>query len=321
MTTRREFINQLGLITSGALLAQSDLLASNVVKMPTQIGIQLYTLRDNLDKDVKGTIQQLGKIGFNHVETYFGYKGGGTDSFWGLKPKELKTLLDANKLKTHSGHYQLNDFLTPGNGNADALQYQLDIAAELGQSYLIVPIPPFGLWDKMDTSIYKFMAEQLNKAGEVAKKSGIKLGYHNHFWEFKKLSDGNVGYEILLNETDPNLVCFELDLFWATKAGQDPVSIFHKYPKRIVMWHVKDIDKSKAGSVYATPEGQNAGVMDILKDVKFAEVGSGAMDFKTIFKHNNDVKYIFVEQDQIYMPNKLDSVAQSYNYIKKSLLK
>lgn len=321
MITRRNFINQLGLISSGALLVQSDLLAINTTKMPTQIGIQLYTLRDNLDKDVKDTIQQLGKIGFNHVETYFGYQGGGKDNFWGLKPKELKTLLTDNKLATHSGHYQLNDFLTPGNGNSDALQYQLDIAAELGQSYLIVPIPPFGLWDKMDTSIYKFMAEQLNKAGEVAKKSGIQLGYHNHFWEFKKLSDGNVGYDILLNETDPNLVCFELDLFWAAKAGQNPVSLFEKHPKRFELWHVKDIDKSKAESVYATPEGQNAGVMDILKDVKFAEVGSGAMDFKDIFKHNQDVKYIFVEQDQIYMSNKFDSVAQSYNYIKKSLLK
>lgn len=321
MITRRNFINQLGLISSGTLLVQSDLLAINAAKMPTQIGIQLYTLRDNLDKDVKDTIQQLGKIGFNHVETYFGYQGGGKDSFWGLKPKELKTLLTDNKLATHSGHYQLNDFLTPGNGNSDALQYQLDIAAELGQSYLIVPIPPFGLWDKMDTSIYKFMAEQLNKAGEVATKSGIQLGYHNHFWEFKKLSDGNVGYDILLNETDPNLVCFELDLFWAAKAGQNPVSLFDKHPKRFELWHVKDIDKSKAESVYATPEGQNAGVMDILKEVRFAEVGSGAMDFKDIFKHNQDVKYIFVEQDQIYMSNKFDSVAQSYNYIKKSLLK
>jgi sugar phosphate isomerase/epimerase len=194
----------------------------------------------------------------------------------------------------------------------------LDLAAQLGQKYLVVPIPPFGTWDKLDADSYKFMAAQFNKAAEIAQKSGIKFAYHNHFWEFRKFEGGKTGFDIMVTESDPKLVKFELDLFWAVKAGANPTELFKKYPKRIVMWHVKDMDKAQSDVVY-TNEDPTPPVMDVLKKVKFAEVGSGSVPFKEIFKYTEDLKYYFVEQDQIYLPNKLDSVKQSLNYIKKNL--
>jgi sugar phosphate isomerase/epimerase len=318
MSTRRSFIQQAGVLTTGLLLGESTDLLANSFKRPKQIGLQLYTLRDELGKDVKGTMTQLGKIGFNHVETYFGYDPKGKNQFWGLSAKELKTLLSDNGLKTHSGHYQINDLLTPGDEKLDALKFQLDLVAQLGQKYFVVPIPPFGTWDKLNADSYKFMAAQFNKAAEIAQKSGIKFAYHNHFWEFRKFEGGKTGFDIMATESDPKLVQFELDLFWATKAGANPVELFKKYPKRIVMWHVKDMDKTQTETVY-TNEDPTPPVMSVLTKVKFAEVGSGAIPFKDIFKHTEDLKYYFVEQDQITMPNKFDSVKQSLEYIKKNL--
>ena len=320
MTTRRTFFKQTSVLATGLLLSQSCMTPTATAKKVKQIGLQLYTLRDELTKDVKGSIAQLGQIGFNHLETYFDYEGAtGKKLFWGLTAKELKTLMTDNKLLTHSGHYQLNDFLTAGNGKDDALKFQLDLAAQLGQTYFVVPVPPAGTWDKLTAENYKFMSVQFNKAGEICQKAGLKFAYHNHYWEFKPLVGTKTGFDIMMAETDPKLVDFELDLFWATKAGVDPVSLFQKYPKRIVMWHVKDMDKSKTEPVYsaATP---SPAMGDVFRSIKFAEVGTGAINFKEIFKHKEDLKYYFVEQDQITLPNKFDSVKMSFDYINNTLL-
>lgn len=320
MTTRRTFFQQAGLLTSGVLLGQACTSSPEATKKAKQIGLQLYTLREDLEKDPKGSLAQVGKIGFSHVETYFGYDPKGKNLFWGLTAPEVKTVLTDNNLTTHSGHYQLNDFLTMGNGKDDALKFQLDLAAQLGQEYFVVPVPPIGTWDKLTANDYKFMAGQFNKAAEMCQKSGLKFAYHNHYWEFKKMEGDKTGYDIMMTESDQKMVQFELDLFWATKAGADPIALFKKYPKRIVMWHVKDIDKSKSAAIYAdTAKAAMPGMADVFKDIKFAEVGTGTIDFKEIFKHNEDLKYYFVEQDQITMPNKFDSVKMSYDYIKNSL--
>jgi sugar phosphate isomerase/epimerase len=323
MSSRRIFMQQAGLIAAGLMINPSDIFSRGNANTVTKIGIQLYTLRDQLTKDVKSTIEKVGKTGYSHVETYYGYKGPDEAvKFWGLDPKELKALLKANNLLTHSGHYQLDEFLTRGNGKDEALKKQLDIAAELGQQYLVVPVPPHMLWDKMTADDYKFMAAQLNKAGELAKKSGLKVGYHNHYWEFKQHADVKMsGYEIMLKETTPSLVSFELDLFWAVKAGSDPVTLFRKYPGRFAMWHVKDVDKSATEKITGG-DNDTKSAMEILPHVKFAEVGTGAVDFKSIFANASTagVKYAFVEQDQITI-DPFVSIKKSYDYVKSSLLK
>jgi len=287
----------------------------------SKIGLQLYTLRDALSKDVRGTIGKVAKIGYNHVETFYGYQADQPAKFWGLTVKELKALLVENKLETHSGHYQLNDFLTVGNGDDKALKNQIEIAAELGQQYLIVPIPPLNIWDKMTNRDFEFMASQLNKAGELCAKSNLKVGYHNHFWEFRTLANGQKGYDILLKGTDPKLVTFEMDLFWIEKSGVDPMTYFKQDPGRFSMWHVKDMDKANTAKITG-PGMDDKPSMDVLKGISYAEVGTGNIGYTEIFKHQQEsgLKYIFVEQDVI----KIDpfvSITESYTYIKRNLIK
>lgn len=322
MSSRRIFMQQAGLIAAGLMLNPSDIFSRARTNTVTKIGIQLFTLRDQLTKDVRDTLQRVAKTGYDHVETYFGYQSGEPAKFWGLEPKELKTLLADNKLTTHSGHYQLEDFLTRGNGNDEALKFQLDIAATLGQKYLVVPVPPRALMEKMSGADFQFMASQLNKAGELAKKSGLKVGYHNHFWEFKQLPDiKGTGYDILLKDTDPSLVALELDIFWAEKSGIDPVTLFKAHPGRFAMWHVKDVDKSAPGKIVG-PEEDAKPLKDLMGEIRFAEVGTGVVDFKKIFANASEagVKYAFVEQDQISI-DPFVSIKKSYDYVKANLLK
>ncbi|CAL1519857.1 sugar phosphate isomerase/epimerase [Chitinophaga sp. MM2321] len=323
-TSRRSFIQHAGLIAAGMMLPGCAFTTSKNGALPKKIGLQLYTLRDQLDKDVKGTIAKVAEIGYDEVETFYGYKGAADEgAFWGLKPDALKALLQEHHLSTPSGHYQLNDYLTRGNGNADALQPQIDLATALGQQYFIVPVLPLSLWDKkLVADDYKFMADQLNKAGELCKKSNLHIGYHNHYWEFKQLSDtGGTGYDVLLKETDPALVSFELDLFWAVKSGVDPIKLFAEAPGRFVAWHVKDMDKNNTASLTAAGT-ENKTSMDLLSGVTFAEVGTGSIDFKKIFTKAKEagVKHLFVEQDKITI-DPFESVKESYDYLKNVLLK
>jgi sugar phosphate isomerase/epimerase len=319
---RRSFIQQAALVAAG-LAIQPTLLTgcSNSKTSPRKLGIQLYTLRDELSKDVKGTIAKVAEAGYQQVETFYSYEGPNS-SFWGLTTQQFNDLLKQHDLTTPSGHYQLNDFLTKGNGNDAALKAQLDIAAAAGQEYFTVPIPPLYLWDKYPVPVddYKFIAAQLNKAGEIAKTSNLKIAYHNHFWEFRKLPGGQeTAYDILLNETDPALVFFELDLFWAEKAGQTPANLFKKAPGRFPMWHVKDMDKTASASV---PDTVGVRIQDIENQIKFAEVGTGSINFNNIFASANTagVKYFFVEQDKITI-DPFESIRKSAAYVKENLLK
>lgn len=323
MYNRRNFLQMTALAAAGTMLASKGLLAKPAPAALNAVGLQLYTLRDELAKDAKGTIEKVAAAGYAHVETFYHYTTATAKAdYWGLTPKELKALLAANNLKTYSGHYQLNDFLTRGNGNMDALKIQLEIAQELGQHYLVVPVPPFMLIDKMKAADYQFMASQMNKAGELCKKAGMQLGYHNHFWEFKTQDNGKTGYDILLSETQKDLVIFELDLFWITKAGFKPTDYFKKYPGRFPMWHVKDMDSNMPNPI-PTDSLNHGHVMSIVQSIRYAEVGSGVVDFKDIFaaQKTAGLKHIFVEQDNIYMSDKFESIKQSIDYIKQNLLK
>ena len=321
-TSRRSFLKQSGLLAGAFLL--SDRLAAMTANpaLPKKIGLQLFTLRDQLAKDATSTLAKVAAVGYQEVETFYDFSSG-DGKFWGLTPKALNAVLQQYKLSTPSGHYQLNDYLTRGNGKADALQPQIELATALGQQYFIVPVLPLGLWDKKLTSAdYGFMASQLNKAGEACKKANLRIGYHNHYWEFKQLADTKqTGYDILLKETDPNLVSFELDLFWAVKSGKDPVSIFKEAPGRFVSWHVKDMDKKNTTSLTGAGT-ENKTSMQLLSGVSFAEVGTGSIDFRKIFDQAKlaGVKHLFVEQDKITI-NPYVSITKSYQYVKNVLLK
>lgn len=258
------------------------------------VGLQLYSLRDELPKDVKGTIAKVAKAGFKEVETYgFSIK----DQFWGLTPAEFKKLLDDNGLTAPSGHYGLGSYLT--DGNTEELKAAIAAAKVLGSEYVTIPWLDESIRKSADD--YKKIAVKINEAGKLAKEAGIRLAYHNHNFEFDKQGD-TTGYEILLKGTDKNLVDFELDLYWVVRSGNDPIKLFKENPGRFTMWHVKDMDK-------ANPALN-------------AEVGTGAINFKPIFADAklSGMKHFFVEHETNYKPNPIDSVAASCAYIKKEII-
>ena len=276
---------------AAALLVPSFAFAAADKKL---VGLQLYSLRDELPKDVKGTIAKIAKAGFKEVETYgFSIK----DQFWGLTPAEFKKLLDANGLKAPSGHYGLGSYLT--DGNTDELKAAIAAAKVLKSEYVTIPWLDESIRKSADD--YKKIATRINTAGKMCKAAGIRLAYHNHNFEFEKHGD-TTGYEILLKGTDKNLVDFELDLYWVVRSGNDPLKLFKENPGRFTMWHVKDMDK-------ANPALN-------------AEVGTGAINFKPIFAQAklSGMKHFFVEHETNYKPNPMASVAASCAYIKKEII-
>lgn len=326
--SRRNFIKlaSLGLV-SGLVaphLVSCDTMNSTSGSALKNIGLQLYTLRDLLLKDPKEVLKSIAKIGYSHVETFDADINTGT--FWGLTVDELKKILNDNDLKTHSGHYDLGKYLSKAHQDKENIEKYIEIAHNLGQKYIIAPVPPMDQINKLAVGDYQYMAEQLNKAGEMAKKAGIKMGYHNHFWEFKAFGNGTKGLDILLAFTEPDLVVFELDLFWAKKAGESPQSYFSKYPGRFPMWHVKDMDRAYSAPLELNNFDERTGKSDtlnleeIMGSIKYTEVGSGSIDYINMatFANESGLEYAFIEQDEIYLDNKFTSIKKSYDYMQKN---
>jgi len=290
MISRRNFIVTTSLAATAVLASPSFALTMN----KKEIGLQLYTLRDELPKDVKGTLEKVAKAGYTTVETYgFSIK----DQFWGLTPQELKKILDDNGLKVVSGHYNLGSFLY--DGKTEEVVAAIEAAKILKSEFLTIPWvdEPF----RRNIEDYKKIAASVNEAAKICKKAGLKLAYHNHDFEFKKY-DGVTGYEILLKETDKDLVYFELDLYWVVHSGNDPLKLFKENPGRFKMWHVKDKDKNN-------------------NDLN-TEVGSGTIDFKPFFSaaKQSGMVHFFVEQENNFASNSFDSIQTSCDFISKSLI-
>ncbi|RTY84589.1 sugar phosphate isomerase/epimerase [Flavobacterium sp. ZB4P23] len=291
MIKRREFLINAGLALGALAIAPSFAFDSK----KRAIGIQLWTLRNTLPKDVKGVLAQVGKAGFTEVET-FGYSVD--NGFFGTSVRDFKSILDDNGLKATSNHFDFNSMIK--DGSTDLVQSYVETANYLGSEYVTVPYIVSELRGTTGDA-YKKLALQINKVGELCKAGGLKLAYHNHDFEFTKFGSTN-GYEILLNETDKNLVDFEMDLYWVIRAGHDPLELFKKYPGRFKMWHVKDMDK-------VNPDWN-------------AEIGTGTIDFKGIFAQAEraGLKRFFLEHESNYKPNPIESAVTSFNYIKKNLI-
>ncbi|WP_316794915.1 sugar phosphate isomerase/epimerase [Pedobacter agri] len=289
MNARRTFLKQAGLMAGASLVIPSFAFD----KVNKNVGLQLYTLRDDLPKDVHTVIEKVAQAGYKEVETY-GFADG---KFWGLTPKEFKALLEANGLKAPSGHYLMDEFSK--YGNIDKLKIDIDAATSIGGKYFTIAGAHVDTNKGIDG--FKKTAEDFNKVAELAKNAGLKFAYHNHDFEFKKFGD-TTGYDVYLSETDKNLVNFELDLYWVVRSGNDPLALFKKYPGRFPMWHVKDMDKTK-------PEWNT-------------EVGNGSIEFKSIFAQADlsGMKHFFVEHESNYKPNPIGSIKTSCDYIKANLI-
>ena len=295
MQNRRIFLKTSAVWSAGALISRHAL-TKGLFFDHKWIGLQLYTVRDAMQKDPAGTLQKVASIGYNSVEaaTYTG-----TELYYGMDVKSFSALLKSNGLVMPSAHYALGEGSNPQKGTiANDWQKAVDDAASMGQQYMVCAYLPESQRKTLDD--YKRVAGIFNKAAETCKKSGIQFCYHNHNFEFPPI-DGQIPYEVLLKEADPKLVKMEMDLYWVDKGGHDPLQLFKEHPGRFILWHVKDMDH--------TPQKS------------FTEVGNGIIDFKKIFQHANQsgMKKFFVEQD--FCPGSpFDSIAKSIAYLKANIL-
>jgi sugar phosphate isomerase/epimerase len=293
MTTRRSFIKSTSLLSAGVLLAPKDFRLKTSL-----IGLQLYTVRDAMQKDPADTLSKVAKIGYTSVE---GATYTGTQKFYDMDPSAFSKLLKDNGLVMLSSHYRLGEEKPKGEIMKGTILHEwdkaVDDAAAVGLKYMVCAY--LSTDERGDINHYKSVADQLNIAGERCKKAGIQLCYHNHDFEFIKQGD-TYPYDILLG-ADKDLVKMEMDLYWVTKAGRNPIELFNQHPGRFPLLHLKDMDK--------TPEKS------------FTEVGNGVIDFKEIFKHKQTagVQYFFVEEDKC-PGSPFDSITQSIAYIKKNLI-
>ena len=293
MTTRRSFIKSTSLLSAGFLIAPSEF---NHKK--SLIGLQLYTVRDAMQKDAADTLSKVAKIGYNSVE---GATYTGTQKFYSMEASAFSKLLKDNGLIMPSGHYRLGEEQPKGEIVKGTILHEwdkaVDDAAEVGLKYMVCAF--LAVDERKGLDHYKYVADQLNIAGERCKKSGIQLCYHNHDFEFVKQND-KYPYDVLLG-ADKDLVKMEMDIYWVTKAGQDPVELFNQNPGRFPLLHLKDMDN--------TPQKA------------FTEIGNGVINFKEILKHKKKagLQYFFVEEDKC-PGSPFDSITQSISYIKKNLI-
>lgn len=301
MMLRRTFIK-----SSGALLAGAFALPAFAETAAPPIGIQLFTLFKQMNEDPKGTLESVAAVGYKEIESAFSMRGG----YYGYKPKEFRKLLEDLGLHWRAHHAMGAPFkprpgmklpagadgkpisIPPMLSLRDNYQQLVDEAAEAGLSYLVCASTPVSTLDEIKSSV-----EVFQKTGEAAKKAGLQFAYHNHATEFDPVEGGKTPYELILSQTDKELVKMELDLAWATKAGKDPVALFKEHPGRFPLFHVKDIKE----------------------DMKtLTEVGNGVVDFKHAFAAAKiaGLKYFFVEQD---MAPSIDSIKTSYQNLSKIL--
>jgi sugar phosphate isomerase/epimerase len=303
--SRRRFLAQSGGL-SAVVLAGGWPRPTECDPLGMPIGIQLWSVKDALKSDPAGTLKTLRWIGYGIVESA---------GFSDLPPKDLRRLLDDAGLRCPSAHV---NFMTKDYGSlfADAhlvgAQYVVSTLLRPGTGTAPVVRPelkPFANYIRMMTlDDAKHTAELANHVGESAKRAGLRYAYHNHFFEFGDQGGESIAYDVLLKETDPALVQFEIDCGWMKVAGYNPAEYFRRYPHRIPMIHVKDFLAVDERSPEARSPGLRAG----------AELGHGAIDYRPIFAaaKTAGLEHYFAEQEGPFTRmSPLDAAKASYDYL------
>jgi sugar phosphate isomerase/epimerase len=311
--SRRKFLVTTGAVGAGAFAASLLPRAAWAGPMGLPVGIQLYTVGKPMAEDTPGTLKQLHEIGYREVES----AGGGKHT-----AKELRGLLDDAGLVCPSAHLQLT---------GDELDAQFEQAHVLGAHYAVSsvlrslnraaiqaataapgaadapPKPP--TLAPLGLDGFKKTAEKMNEVGRKAKAAGLQYAYHNHNFEFEKMPDGSPGYDVLVKETDPELVKFEIDCGWMTVAGSDPVAYMRNYPGRIKMLHIKDFKPVAKPTIELVGPGRPQG----------ADLGTGFVDYGPIFAAGKaaGIEHIFVEQETPFPVSQLDSAKVDFAYLQK----
>jgi sugar phosphate isomerase/epimerase len=281
MITRRNFLE---LSAAGlGTLALSDLAFAAVKPFP--VGVQLYTVREQAEQDLNAVLAHISMIGYKEVETYW--------NVYTHPAKKLQSMIVDNGMSVPSGHFDY-----------DGLESKLDYAKELGVQYVVCPMLPKDMWTSADG--FKKAAAQFDKWGEQVNKMGMQFGFHNHNYEFQKFGN-TTGFDILTQNTDAKLVCLEMDCYWITQAGQDPVAMLKKFGSRIQLLHLKDRQPGFPTTQMLGPDAEH-----------ITEVGSGTIDWKAVIEtgQQTGVKHFFVERDNGSTPP-FESLRISYNYLSK----
>jgi sugar phosphate isomerase/epimerase len=317
MKNRRDFLKDSGLLAAGSLLSH-QLAAHSFFPgflFPDRIGVQLFSIPKILEKDFGGTMNMLSKIGYKEIEFFgpyafsasedaerwkaitpsLGFSGSG---FFGLTVQQVKKILDDNGLSTPSLHTGL---FTLENKMAE----MAEAAHVLGTKYVILPSAE----TQSSLDGYKRQAEQFNKIGASASKHGLRFAYHNHGNGLKEM-EGKIPMDLILEQTDPKLVYMQMDIYWTTAGGIDPVAFLDKYPGRFRLMHIKDMIKKVSFSGDGGDPKQWMELFPFLTDA-----GSGVLDWKRILSHakKSGVEHYVVERD--LAPNPEESLRKAFQYL------
>ena len=291
MSNRRNFIKTSTYVAAGSVLLGTASCSTGSKKQETketlppppkkmEVGIQVYSVRNQLKEDFEGTMKKVAEIGYKTIEGYgLGLDGLFLGKYTAADYKKIVTDLGMKLIATHCGYFTAED-----------APKMIEASKAAGLEYLVVPGLPGKLRESADS--YKSVAETFNKVGEQCTAAGIKFGYHNHASEFE-VTDGQLPMDILIGETEKNLVEFEADLFWIVKANHNPIDLIKKYPGRISLFHVKDANQEKEGET----------------------VGKGIIDFKSIFEigKKSGLKYYFIEDERTDDP--FANIKADYDYM------
>ena len=301
MKNRREFlkisaVGSVGMMLLGSASAKA---AAAIDRKSFGVGIQLYTIRDAMAADVRGTLKKVSDMGYKNLELA-GYSNG---KFYGFSAADFNKIVGDLGMVNLSSHSAVES----KGITIESAKLMADAHAALGVKFCVQP------WvNDEDRTIekYKKMIGDWNKVGKIMKEVGIQFGYHNHNFEFKKV-DGLVPYyDVFMKEMDKDLITMELDLFWASKAGQDPIAMFKKYPGRFQLIHFKDMRTNQPP------------FFDVIKD-DVCNVGDGVIDFKKIWaaKDIAGAKHLFVEDDNQGNGKPFEGIETSINNITTKILK
>jgi sugar phosphate isomerase/epimerase len=262
----------------GALaFASPALQALAAAKYKKLVGVQLYSIREDMRKDPQGTLTALAEMGYKYVEhaNYIGRK------FYGWEAKEFKKRLDDLGIKMPSGHTVMGKLHWDDAKNdfTDLWKYTVEDAAVMGQELVISPSIDMGI--RKDKNLLLKYMDIFNKSGELCQKSGMRFGYHNHDFEFSEKLEGELLYDIMLNNTDPTLVAQQLDIGNMINGGGVPAEVMKKFPGRFVSMHVKDEVPSSAGheKFESTVLGKGSGQIDVQALVKLGDKEGGTKHF------------------------------------------
>ena len=289
---RRDFLKISGASSIG-MMASPYLMSCGSSATTSEYGLGLYTIRNELKQDYRGSLEKVAQIGFRNLE-FFDYDNG---KYIGTSSAELKKMLSDLNLKIRSCHYYLGEHKTEIKGTLiNDWEMAVNDAAELGQEYMVIG----WLFEEERQSLddYKRHIDVLNKQAELVNSYGMQFGYHNHDFEFIDF-DGQTPYDLLLERCDPDLVKFEMDMYWMYKADQDPVKYFEKHPGQFPLWHMKDMTNDS--------------------EQFFAAVGEGVIDWSRLLSHAElaGLVYPFVEQDDSRNKKQFEYITNSLNHLKK----